>query len=145
MLGIKFIKEHVEDIKEVLRKRGKEAEVGRLIELDENRLRLINTIEVLRSERNTLSKEHSPENIKRNKEIKNKLKELEPSYKDIVDQVHEIQMSIPNLLHPDVPVAQDESGNEEIRRWGDVPDPDFTPVEHDVLGKKLKLYGLMAY
>ncbi len=142
MLEMKFIKEHVAEIREVLEKRGKGADLERLFELDDNRLELISSIESLRAERNSLSKEHTLENIERNKEIKGKLKELEPSYKDIVKQVRELQMSVPNVLHPDVPVGKDESSNVEVRRWGDVKTLDFAPVDHETLGTKLKLFDL---
>ncbi len=142
MLDLKFIKEHIEEIKEVLEKRGSNAEIDRIVELDDRRLELINEIESLRAERNLLSKAHTTENIQRNKEIKAKLKDLEPLYKDLHDQVMDIQMSIPNMLHPDVPVAKDESGNIEIRRWGDAKELDFEPQDHETIGKKLKLFDL---
>jgi seryl-tRNA synthetase len=44
------------------------------------------------------------------------------------------QMEMPNVPLPGVPVGQDENDNVEVRRWGDLPEFDFEPREHDELG-----------
>jgi seryl-tRNA synthetase len=49
-------------------------------------------------------------------------------------------MEMPNVPLPGVPVGQDETENVEVRRWGDLPEFDFEPREHDELGE---LNGLL--
>ena len=48
-------------------------------------------------------------------------------------------MAVPNLPHESVPVAADESGNVEVRRWGTPRVFDFTPKDHVDLGAPLGL------
>ncbi len=49
---------------------------------------------------------------------------------------------LPNRLDADVPDGQDETGNVELKRWGDIPDFDFAPKQHFELGEAL---GLMDF
>ncbi len=49
---------------------------------------------------------------------------------------------IPNLPASDVPDGRDETGNREIRRWGEPPTFGFKPREHYELGEAL---GLMDF
>lgn len=51
----------------------------------------------------------------------------------------DILMALPNLPHDDVPVAADEAGNREVRRWGEPRAFDFEPRDHVDLGQPLGL------
>jgi len=44
---------------------------------------------------------------------------------------------LPNLLDIDVPDGADETANIEMRRWGEVPKFDFSPLDHVALGENL--------
>ena len=48
-------------------------------------------------------------------------------------------MSLPNLLHEDVPEGKGEHENVEVRRWGTPPEMDFSPQLHDELAVNLGL------
>ena len=47
------------------------------------------------------------------------------------------QLGLPNTLHESVPEGRDESANDEVRRWGEPRNFDFTPKDHVELGEKL--------
>jgi len=49
--------------------------------------------------------------------------------KAIETRMNEIQLSIPNIPDPDVPVGGEEA-NQEVRRWGSPPTFDFAPRPH---------------
>ena len=49
---------------------------------------------------------------------------------------------MPNLIAPDVPYGEDESGNVEIRRWGEPRDLGFEPLDHVELGARLGLIDI---
>ena len=49
-------------------------------------------------------------------------------------RLREVLETIPNLPLPDVPEGADESGNVELRRWGNPRDFDFRPLEHFQIG-----------
>jgi len=44
---------------------------------------------------------------------------------------------IPNLPEDGVPIGEDETGNEEVRRWGEPREISFTPKDHTDLGEGL--------
>jgi seryl-tRNA synthetase len=47
------------------------------------------------------------------------------------------QLGLPNLLHESVPEGRDESGNVEVRRWGEAAQFAFTPRDHVAIGEAL--------
>ena len=66
MLDTKFIREHVEEVKDNLAKRHASADVDKFVELDAKRRELLQKVEAMKSERNTVTQEISK--LKRNKE-----------------------------------------------------------------------------
>ncbi|MFO7625733.1 MAG: serine--tRNA ligase [Candidatus Fermentibacteraceae bacterium] len=58
-----------------------------------------------------------------------KIAVLERDSKTLETGMSEIQLSIPNIPDPDVPLGG-EDANQEIRRWGEPPSFDFTPRPH---------------
>ncbi len=52
-------------------------------------------------------------------------------------ELHTILMSLPNLPHASVPLGADESGNVEVRRWGQPRQFDFVVKDHVDLGVPL--------
>ena len=65
MLDTKFIREHVEEVKDNLAKRHASADVDKFVELDAKRRELLQKVETMKSERNTVTQEISK--LKRNK------------------------------------------------------------------------------
>lgn len=54
-------------------------------------------------------------------------------------QMNGLLMQLPNLPQPDVPLGQDETGNQEVRRWGTPRAFAFPPKDHVDLGEPLGL------
>ena len=57
----------------------------------------------------------------------------------IQSELNAMLMSVPNLPHDSVPVGADESGNVEVRRYGEPRVFDFAPKDHVDLGGPLGL------
>ena len=55
----------------------------------------------------------------------------------IQSDLQTLLLAVPNLPHPSVPVGEDEHGNLEVRRWGQVPVFDFAVQDHVDIGEKL--------
>jgi seryl-tRNA synthetase len=51
---------------------------------------------------------------------------------------------LPNLLDATVPDGTDETANVEVRRWGVLPEFDFTPLDHVAIGEGLGLLDMEA-
>lgn len=144
MLDIKFIRENLDKVKEMLKKRHLEVDVEDVLALDAKRISLLQKIENLRAERNKVSKQPTPKNKKRGKEIKDELKILEPQLKSIEQDLHQALWDLPNMAHPDAPVGKDEVENVVVRQWGEPTRFDFEPLDHLEIGKKLDLLDFEA-
>ena len=65
MLDTKFIREHVEEVKENIKNRHAKADVDAFVALDNQRRDILQKVEAMKNERNTVTKEISQ--LKRNK------------------------------------------------------------------------------
>ncbi len=65
------------------------------------------------------------------------LKAAEVELQGILSELHDIQMSLPNVLAEEVPDGKDEDDNIELRTWGNIPDYDFDVKDHVDLGQSL--------
>ena len=151
MLDIKRISENAELFDRTMQNRGNtDITSAQLIELDNQRRHITSQIQELQNKRNSLAKEialikkdkgDAEEKMKESKIINQQLKELEEQfYQD--DKLHNILLGIPNLLEESVPVGADENDNLEIEKYGSIPEFDFIPKEHFIIGEQLKLLDL---
>jgi seryl-tRNA synthetase len=65
------------------------------------------------------------------------LQRVEKQLEAIQAKVSDLQLGLPNILHPSVPDGRDESANVEVRRWGVARQFPFTPKDHVALGEKI--------
>ena len=152
MHDIKFIRENPAQFDAGLAKRGLPAQSGDLLALDEARRARLTELQVLQSRRNDVAKaigaamredKAKAETLKvEAAEIKEQITALEAATSDEAnDELRDALSRIPNLPVDDVPVGEDESGNKEIRRWGE-PKEIANAQEHFLLGEAL---GLMDF
>ncbi len=152
MLDLKFIRENAEAVKENCENRGVEADVDLVIELAQRRSDLIQETNDLKQQQNQMAKNIGKE---RDEEARRKLIEESRTFKESVprkeselheveERLHEEQLKIPNITHPDSPIGKDDTENVEIRRWGDIPEFDFEPKDHVELGEALGIIDFDA-
>ena len=70
------------------------------------------------------------------------ISEMESVTDAFLKQRDSVRMSIPNLLHPDVPSGADESGNTKHSLHGKKPSFDFEPKTHNELIEENKWVDL---
>ncbi len=58
---------------------------------------------------------------------------------EIQPEMQALLLAVPNLPHESVPVGADESGNVEVRKWGEPPKFDFAVKDHVDVGGPLGL------
>src|SRR5690606_13274150 len=63
-----------------------------------------------------------------------KLNSKEAEFKDLMVELREVQMAVPNIPHESVPPGQSETDNVEVRQWGEPTQFDFEPKDHEDLG-----------
>lgn len=150
MLDIKFIRENKDAVKKNCKLRNIKCDVDRLLELDEKRRKLTQEIEILKAKKNLLNSEAQLAQGNRDlasialkgKDIKEKIEELEPEFRKVDKEYHEILYEVPNAISSDTPIGKDESENQIIRKWGEIPKFDFEPKEHWELGKNLDIIDI---
>ncbi|MDR1101847.1 MAG: serine--tRNA ligase [Clostridiales bacterium] len=146
MLDIKKIFENPEDAEKKLKTRGHEINIKQLVELDKQRRECIFKAENLRAEQNAMNKkipvmkkngEDTTQLFEDMKKLSDEAKTATDSVNAIDEEINQILLYIPNLPSDKVPIDSDESGNVEVRRWGEPRKFGFEPQPHWEIGSKL--------
>ena len=149
MLDIKFIREIPDAVKENIKKKFQDAKlplVDELLDLDAKNRAAITEASDLRASRNALSKQigmlmgqakKDPSKLEEAEKVKaqvkaqaDRLTELEGLEEDYAKRIHEIMLTIPNIIDPSVPIGPDDSANVEVQRFGEPVVPDFDIPYH---------------
>ncbi len=69
-------------------------------------------------------------------DLGDKLKQAENDLADVLTDISDVVMSMPNLVHESVPPGKDESDNQEVRTWGSPRTFDFEPLDHVDIGAR---------
>ena len=146
MLDIKFIRENPKQVKEGCQKKQVKVDIDRLLKLDKQHRELLQKIEALRAEQKKMSKKigsgKKKADIKESREIKSKIKKLEPSLKKVNRELKEGLFLVPNLPLPGVPKGKDEGDNKVIKKVGQKPKFSFKPLDHLEIGEKLDIIDI---
>ena len=148
MIDIKLIRENPNLVKENIKKKFQDYKidlVDKVLELDKkNREAKLNGDD-LRMNRNSLSskigllmkdgKRDEAEAIKKQvQDINSQLVENEKLEEQYAEQIKQIMMKIPNIIHESVPIGEDDSKNVEIQKFGEPFIPDFEiPYHADIM------------
>ena len=143
MLDPKLIRSDLNEVAEQLKKRNFMLDVAVLEDLEHKRKACQVETETLQNERNTKSRSIGKAKAA-GKDIQplldevaglgDKLDAAKADLDDVQQQIDNIIMGIPNLLHDSVPVGKSEDDNVEIRRWGEPGAFDFEVKDHVDLG-----------
>ena len=145
MLGIHMFREQPDLIRADHDKRGISHEkIDQVIDLDKKWLSLQHETNQLRQKKNTAAKgigeaKKSGDNARADKilnevaSLGQEISVLEKQTDETLELRDKIRMSIPNILHDDVPVGADESGNTLHSVHGNKPEFDFQPRTHNEL------------
>ncbi len=141
MIDIRKIRENPELYRKNCERRGADVDIGGILEKDAELRELIQCSEKLRADRNRLSKEcrDNPEAREKVKLIKSELSGIESKLEPIRESLDRNLALMPNLLAPEVPDGSGDEDNREIRRWGEMPEFDFEPKDHQELAEKLDI------
>ncbi len=169
MLDIKYIRDHVDVIKQAAVDKRIVCDVDRLIEVDRRRREIQVELDGLRTSvkengqlvgllRNpkspaylkAVSEGKTPADLKAEAErIQAELAEVKPKVKALEDdegptlaEFSTLMLTVPQPAHADVPVGKDDTENVEIRRVGEPRTFDFTPKDHVELGQELGIVDI---
>ncbi len=147
MLDIKFIRENKEIVQEGAKKKRVEIDIGKLIALDDERLKELKEIEDLRAEINRVSNDIARDQnsalkiqlIEEMRAVKEEIKTKEEKLKKTIEEWQKMMLQVPNVPDMTVPLGTGEKDNKEISAWGEKPKFDFTPKDHTELMIKLNM------
>ena len=151
MLDMKFIRENAELVKENCRKKFQDHKVpmvDELIELDAQYRGCKTKADSLRAQRNALSKQigvlMGQKKKEEAEEVKAQVKALgdemaatEKLEEELLVKVKQIQMIIPNIIDPTVPIGKDDSENVELKKYGEPALKPFDVPYHTEIMEKL--------
>jgi seryl-tRNA synthetase len=144
MIDIKLLREKPDLFRKGTTDKNRDASiVDKVLAADEVVRGLKKQIDDSRSESNQIANEMAKKKdeslIKKGKELKESVKKTETELKTKEVELNSLLWQIPNPAFPDVPVGKDESGNVEVRKWGEPTKLDFPAKDHLSLGESLKI------
>jgi len=140
MLDINYIRKNVDIVKKAVHDKVVNADVDKVLQLDEDRRASLSRAESLRSERNEIaakvkSGERTDALITRGKELKVELAEVEEAVRSLEDDFVRELKKIPNIPHADVPVGLTEDENVVSETVGEPTKFGFEPKNHWEIGQ----------
>lgn len=153
MLDAAFIRDHLEAVRANCKNRqAPNAEVDRVVELDDRRKRLIGETQAVQQRANDLSKQipqekdaaRKQELIAEGKRLREQKSNMEAEVKQVEAELHAALLTIPNMTHPDAPVGATPADNKVLRRVGEPCPFDFVPKDHVALAEALDLVDFEA-
>lgn len=148
MLDIKWIRDNAAALDAALAKRGAEPLSAFLIDLDEKRRALVQSLQDKQSRRNAASKEIGAAMAAKDGALADRLKAevadlkttmpaLEEESRRVDAELIDALSRIPNIPLDDVPVGSDEGGNVVKHTFGQKPGWNHKPLEHFEIGEAL--------
>jgi seryl-tRNA synthetase len=152
MLDAHFIRENLEAVKTNCHNRNVKADVDRVVQLDDQRRRLVQETQTLQQRQNEISKlipkEKDPAKkqalIQEGKDLRAKVAGLEAQSRQVEDDLGAVLRTIPNMSHPDAPVGTTAADNKVIRTSGEPRRFDFRLKDHVALAEALDLVDFEA-
>jgi len=148
MLDLKYLRQNIDFVRTKLDERGSKIDFDRFIDLEAKRRDMLQAVETLRNERNSVSKQVGE--LKKKKEdaqaliakmgdVAAKIKEYDEVLKATEEELNAFVMIVPNIPHESVPKGNGPEDNPVVRTWGEIPVFNFEPKQHFDLGESLNI------
>ena len=110
MLDAHFIRENLEAVKSNCKNRNVKADVDRVVQLENERKRLVQETQVLQQRQNEVSKQIPKEKdpakkqdlIQEGKTLRESVTGLEKQLKQVEEDLKAVLLTIPNMSHPEI-------------------------------------------
>jgi len=144
MIDIKQIREEPEKFKAACRAKKFEADIDRLLELEANLKNIKQQLQDISTDKNRigksipkLSSEQKQPALSQLAELKKQESKYNEELKELQPQFDELMQQVPQPADDDVPLGKDDTENIEIRKEGQIPQFDFELKDHLSLGLDL--------
>ncbi len=146
MLDVRFVRENIELVRQMLKDRRSALDLQPLLDIDELRRRILVEVEDKKHRRNVASesvaqlkkeKKDASGLIDEMKGLSLEIKGLDQRLTEVEQQFKDFLLNIPNVPHESVPVGRDENDNKVIKFGLEKPSFGFTPKPHWEIGEDL--------
>lgn len=146
LLDIKFVREHLDEVRQMLKNRCNSLNLDAFEGLDKKRRELLQETEALKGSRNTVSKEisqmkkageNADDKIREMREVGDRISALDAELRNVEGELRDILLHIPNMPKADVPIGKNDTENPEVRKWGEPKKFAFAPKAHWDIGADL--------
>lgn len=151
MIDPKILRNDINKVTDMLRKRDVKFPIEDLLENDSKRRKLIIELQEERHKKNNIAniisskkrnKQDISEDIKLMDQIGNRIKSLESKILDVDSKFKRYIMLLPNLIHESVPIGKSETDNVIIRKYGTIKQFGYPIKDHIDIGHNLDLIDI---
>ncbi len=136
MHNLKEIRKNLETFKKKIEQRNTNFDFNKLILLDKKNRELIQEKELTEQEKKNLSKSKDVKNFEKSKDLSAKINLLSSDQIKCQKEINSLLANLPNIALDEVPIGQDESMNQTIRKVGQIKEFNFKIKSHVELGEK---------
>ena len=146
MLDAQFIRDNLDAVKTNCRNRNVQVDVDRVLTLDDERRKFVQSMQVLQQRQNEIAKLIPKEKdkdkkqalIQEGRDLRQQVADLEAQLAAVEKDLNALLRTIPNMTHPDAPVGTTGADNKVIKTWGEPRKFDFKPRDHVALAESLQ-------
>ena len=148
MIDIQLLRKDLDTVAARLADRKFILDKDTFVSLESDRKQVQSRSEELQAKRNQLAKavgmkkgkgEDASAEIAESTAVNQELQALTEKLTVVQSQLNDFLLNIPNIPHESVPTGKDESANQEVLRWGNIPTFDFQVKDHVDLATPLGL------
>jgi seryl-tRNA synthetase len=148
MIDIQLLRKDLDTVAARLAERKFILDKDTFVSLESDRKQVQSRSEELQAKRNQLAKavgmkkgkgEDASAEMAESTAVNQELQALTEKLTVVQSQLNNFLLSIPNIPHESVPSGKDESANQEVLRWGNIPSFDFPVKDHVDLATPLGL------
>lgn len=145
MLDIQLIRDNPELVRRGVESKNVDAPIDQILSLDAQRRDLVTRVDQLKADRNAGSKlvgktkqeDERNRRIEKMRELGDEISRLDDTVRELDSDLYNLLLGLPNLPDEGVPVGLDETANEVVGTWGDIPGFEFEPLPHWDLAEHL--------
>ncbi|MDD5376643.1 MAG: serine--tRNA ligase [Candidatus Gracilibacteria bacterium] len=137
MLDIKFIRSNPDIVQKAidLKRKAVKQDIGAILALDAEVQTLNKQWEDLNSQKNRNAS--GGQGIEAGRAIKEQLQGVQSQLDKVRGILTEKLLKLPNIPSEDTPIGESEKENTVLRKVGEIPTFNFTPLPHEEIGKRL--------
>jgi seryl-tRNA synthetase len=139
MLDLRFIRENTELVRKAVADRQDSISIDEILTFDTSRRKNLLDLETRRHERKELAKDRGAQAAEKGRELRFQIKSFEDELRAIDGKLNDLLLHVPNVPQPSVPFGKSEDDNVVLRTCGKLPEFNFRPSPHWVLGEEFDI------